>query len=465
MEIMKKALYKNGVKEPIMDVKVKSDIHANISTVTITKNGSEETCIVPYMNLAHTSDIRLIDTGNVSFVMFVTGRLSEKIIVIDTSIMEYTISTFTNLTNIKIANVRIDDGIVKIDVNGNLFDVMDDVAVPKGNIAVTFTSNNSADVCTMFVSNFYDVTGSDGKKFSAPIASSIGKASNRTDGKGKYTPIYPPVPISKSPDKLGLKVEIGNKIIPDTYNQNRIRITELEYGNSFEIGVDKRINDVDVDTMKTFVVFGGYRYIAFVNGYNSNNLSIVNIDKKRGVSYMFDEVTNITISDVFSVPSSKNKNGADMFIEGTCTVSATGEESKSTIRNVEFNFYLDEKTPGDVYIKEFLFDNDRIASEGCSINIFATTTDVDIITNTVRSDSFLFIYDDSADEHEEHRKHCDNCCNHRNESDFDRLRYITGNVMERIECREAFGTIDYKDYIKIAYHLNNVIELMDKCGL
>ena len=107
MEIMKKAFYKNDDKEPFMSVKVEPDIRANISTVTITKNGSEETCIIPYMNLAHTSDIRLIDTGKISYVLFITGRLSEKIIVVDTCAMEHTVSAFANLTNIKINSIRI----------------------------------------------------------------------------------------------------------------------------------------------------------------------------------------------------------------------------------------------------------------------------------------------------------------------------------------------------------------------
>ena len=471
MEIMKKAFYKNDDKEPFMSVKVESDIRANISTVTITKNGSEETCIIPYMNLAHTSDIRLIDTGKISYVLFITGRLSEKIIVVDTCAMEHTVSAFANLTNIKINSVRIDNGIVQIEVAGKLFNVDDGHIPRKSNVNVTFASDAHAEVCTMFTSNMYHVTGTDGRGFTAPIVSSIGKISKSGDGRGKFVPITPPVSISKSPNNLGLKVDIGNNIGCNICNQNSVRVSDLQYGYSFEISVENCINDVDVDTMKTFVGFGGYRYIVFANGEDSNYLTVVNIDKKRGLSYTFDSISDFNIADIYRVPS---KNGiGNIFIEGTCTISIDTGEKTGEIRDVEFNFYLDDNDLENAYcnINDFVFDNNRIHSEGYSLDdykIIASASTVRIVTDTSSSP---FIYIDEEDEKECQKDHCergrdhDDCRDWYNETEFDKLRYITGNIMERIECREAFGTIDYKDYIKIAYHINNVIELMDKCGL
>lgn len=474
MEIMKKAFYKNGDKEPFMNVKVESDIRANISTITITKNGSEETCIVPYMNLAHTSDIRLIDTGKISYVLFVTGRLSEKIVVVDTCAMDHTVSAFANLTNIKINNVHINNGIVKVEVTGKLFDVdVDDYSITsKGNVNVTFVSDARAEVCSMFASNMYYVTGPDGVGFTAPIVSSAGKMTKSGNGRVKFTHIDLAVTVSKFPNDLRLKVDIGNNIGCNTRNMNSVRVSDLENGYSFEIGVNDCINEVDVDTMRTFVGFGGYRYIVFANGEDSNYLTIVNIDKKRGLSYSFDSISNFNIIDVYREPS---ENGiGKIFIDGVCTVSiATAGGKTREIDDVEFNFCLDDKDFENAHcnINDFIFDNDPVHSEGYSLEdhkITASASTVRIVTDTSNSP---FIYIDEEDEKEKHEEHhecthdCDDCCNHRNESDFDRLRYITGNIMERIECREAFGTIDYKDYIKIAYHLNNVIELMDKCGL
>lgn len=432
MEVMRKTLYKNGTK-PVMDIKIKSDINENISTATIIKDGSEETCIIPYMNLAYTSDIRLVDTDKVSYVLFITGRLSEKIIVLDTSTMEHTISAFINLTNIKINDIHMNSGIVEIDVAGKLFDVDDGSLVRKGNVNVTFISNAHAEVCTMFTSNVYYVTGPDGSGFTTPIVSFISKVSKRDGSRGKLTPITPPVSISKSPNHLGLKVDIGNNIGCNIRNQNSVRVSDLQYGYSFEIGVKNCINDVDVDTMKTFVGFGGYRYIVFANGEDSNYLTVVNIDNKRGLLYMFDSVSDFNITNVYRVPS---KNGiGKIFIEGTCTISATTGKKTGEIRNVEFNFYLDEKDLENAYcnINDFVFDNDRIKSEGYSLDdreIVATASNARIVTDT--SDS-LFIYIDEDDEKEK-QEEChkctndyDNCYDYHNESDFDRLRYIASD--------------------------------------
>ena len=466
MEIMKKAFYKNDDKEPFMSVKVESDIRANISTVTITKNGSEETCIIPYMNLAHTSDIRLIDTGKISYVLFITGRLSEKIIVVDTCAMEHTVSAFANLTNIKINSVRINNGIVQIEVAGKLFNVDDGHIPRKSNVNVTFASDAHAEVCTMFTSNMYHVTGTDGRGFTAPIVSSIGKISKSGDGRGKFVPITPPVSISKSPNNLGLKVDIGNNIGCNICNQNSVRVSDLQYGYSFEISVENCINDVDVDTMKTFVGFGGYRYIVFANGEDSNYLTVVNIDKKRGLSYSFDSISDFNIVDVYRAPS---ENGiGKIFIEGISTISAATADGKTReIHDVEFNFYLDDNDLENAHcnINDFVFDNDRIRSEGCSLEdykIAATASTVRIVTDT--SDSpFIYIDEEDEKKQREGRNECTNdCCDCHNETNFDKLRYIAGDVMEHIDIDilRGAGRLETKEETNSASDNDDEMEVL-----